>query len=103
ATASCVSGSCGIGTCEPGFFDCDLDPTNGCESEVNSDAANCGGCGLACGSGQACENGACIDVPGESCGTPWPLVQGTNVVTWAATTQDHITSTPSCGSSYAPN
>ena len=103
ATASCVAGSCGIGVCEPGYFDCDLDPANGCESQVTSDAANCGACGITCGSGQACENSVCVDVPGESCGTPWPLVVGTNVVNWAATTQDHITSTPSCGSSYAPN
>jgi hypothetical protein len=29
--AGCVQGTCGYGTCAAGFFDCDGDPTNGCE------------------------------------------------------------------------
>jgi len=40
-------GSVGLG-CELGWYDCDGDRTNGCETPV--DGGNCGGCGLACSS-----------------------------------------------------
>jgi hypothetical protein len=31
ATPVCTAGTCGVGTCNPGFFDCDLVGANGCE------------------------------------------------------------------------
>ncbi|TDP71877.1 hypothetical protein DFR33_10891 [Bradymonas sediminis] len=34
--------------CDNGFADCDGDPSNGCEVDLSSDAANCGTCGTIC-------------------------------------------------------
>ncbi|MBI4705241.1 MAG: choice-of-anchor L domain-containing protein, partial [Deltaproteobacteria bacterium] len=30
----CEAGACHLGDCEPGFFDCDLDPSSGCEQPM---------------------------------------------------------------------
>lgn len=47
ATATCsASGECRLGTCLPGFADCDRDPTNGCEADLANDRLNCGRCGV---------------------------------------------------------
>jgi len=48
ATAGCMGGACVVDSCEMGFDDCDDDPGNGCESELATDAGNCGGCGTSC-------------------------------------------------------
>jgi hypothetical protein len=62
-TAECnpANGTCQISACDAGFGDCDGDPTNGCETDLRSDAANCGRCGFVCGAtpGQICVNGFC--------------------------------------------
>ncbi len=45
---TCVIGIC-AGTCVAGWSDCDADKqSNGCETGTADDAANCGGCGVAC-------------------------------------------------------
>jgi hypothetical protein len=44
-TATCTGGVCGI-VCSPGFADCDHNPANGCEIDIYTDPANCGGCGM---------------------------------------------------------
>jgi RHS repeat-associated protein len=63
---SCVSGLCGIETCNAGFDDCDQDDSNGCEAELATDDTNCGVCGLSCGSlpnaSGVCQSGACAYV-----------------------------------------
>jgi sugar lactone lactonase YvrE len=62
ATAGCTGGICGVGACNPGFGDCDGDPTNGCEAPLDT-AQNCGACGNACTNAHgtsACVNGACV-------------------------------------------
>ncbi|MFO0606731.1 MAG: fibrinogen-like YCDxxxxGGGW domain-containing protein [Polyangiales bacterium] len=64
AAATCASGSCAMGACAAGFADCDRNPANGCETNTNTDNANCGTCGRACGAGQACGAGSCA----TSCG-----------------------------------
>ncbi len=71
ATASCTGSACGF-TCDTGWADCDMDPTNGCEMDVSSDESNCGGCGVTCDPGVMCTGGSC----GVSCytGTPRILV-----------------------------
>jgi hypothetical protein len=48
ATPACVMGKCEVGTCDSGWVDCDMIPTNGCESNPNSDNNNCGTCGVVC-------------------------------------------------------
>jgi len=61
ATGDCASGTCEIGVCAAGFGDCDMDPANGCETELNS-LTNCGGCGIGCSPPDAvgdCSSGTC--------------------------------------------
>jgi hypothetical protein len=59
--ASCVSGACRI-TCNAGFADCNNNTADGCEVNLNTDAANCGGCGMGCSTvngTRSCASGAC--------------------------------------------
>jgi hypothetical protein len=59
--------------CEPGTGDCDGDPANGCEANLESDVQNCGGCGLVCmlppDATIACVEGACqiTSIPRDTC------------------------------------
>jgi RHS repeat-associated protein len=60
-TPACVGGACVVGTCNPGFADCDKDPSNGCEASLSS-VTSCGACGHACLVANAtpvCVGGAC--------------------------------------------
>ena len=59
AATTCVSGTCAF-VCSEGLADCNVDPADGCEVDVSSDAANCGQCGLACGGGESCDAGNCV-------------------------------------------
>ena len=48
AQPTCDNGvSCGI-TCEAGFADCDMDASNGCEINIESDSNHCNACSNAC-------------------------------------------------------
>jgi hypothetical protein len=59
---SCTQGECG-GQCSPSFADCNLDKQlDGCESDLRSDVANCGACGVACSTNHvkaSCGSGTC--------------------------------------------
>ncbi|MFO0606795.1 MAG: hypothetical protein U0324_26725 [Polyangiales bacterium] len=46
-TPTCAAGVCGV-TCNPGFSNCDGDPTDGCETATGTDVRNCGTCGRTC-------------------------------------------------------
>lgn len=59
AAPGCAAGACALGVCELGHSNCDGDPSNGCEKSTLVDAANCGGCGVTCGSG-TCADAACV-------------------------------------------
>ncbi len=63
ATAQCADGTCRILRCNAGFGDCDNNPANGCETNLNSTLAHCGGCGMGCSTnnvvGGSCANGQC--------------------------------------------
>jgi hypothetical protein len=41
---NCSSGDCVITGCTTGYSDCDLNPTNGCESHIVDDPDRCGAC-----------------------------------------------------------
>ena len=44
----CSGGICGYANCNLGFSDCDNDRSNGCETNIYSNIANCGVCGATC-------------------------------------------------------
>jgi hypothetical protein len=61
--AACISNVCGIGSCNAGFDDCNLDAADGCETDLDTDTNNCGNCLVACGpypnAVSTCSSGAC--------------------------------------------
>ncbi|MBL8600451.1 MAG: hypothetical protein JNK72_00860 [Myxococcales bacterium] len=63
AASTCAMGACGVGTCDPGYADCDRISNNGCETRIDSDIANCGTCGNVCpappGAAPSCRMGNC--------------------------------------------
>ncbi|MCA9610442.1 MAG: hypothetical protein KC619_32825, partial [Myxococcales bacterium] len=61
--ATACDGDMPPGGCRTGETDCDGTCVN-----TDSDARNCGGCGMACGAGEVCAAGAC-DAAGCSGGT----------------------------------
>jgi hypothetical protein len=57
----CNDGQCGVGTCVPGYGDCDETGSNGCEEPLVEE--HCGGCRMACEPPNAlgdCESGSCL-------------------------------------------
>ncbi len=78
------AGQCVLAACDPGFGDCDNDPTNGCEVDL-TDINNCNGCGNVCtqtNGTPTCKNlvcepdvcdadwGDCDNDPTNGCETP---------------------------------
>lgn len=60
AIAVCYSpGTCGA-VCNGGFGDCNLAAADGCEAELAFDDLNCGRCGAACATTEACRSGVCM-------------------------------------------
>jgi len=61
AAPSCADGLCGF-ACLPGFGNCNLDPSDGCEAPLDT-PLNCGACMRACpappGTASVCAGGAC--------------------------------------------
>jgi hypothetical protein len=85
ASGSCNAGACVIGSCNMGFADCDQNPSNGCETNLQTSVSNCGSCGSACtitnGTPQ-CTNGSCTAVSCNAgfnnCGTSCANLQSDN-------------------------
>jgi len=65
AGATCQADACAF-QCLPGFGNCNQDPVDGCEANLASDAANCGGCGLVCNG--TCTGGICTPTPKPDAG-----------------------------------
>ena len=55
----CSSGACSMGECAEGYADCNLDDSDGCEVDLESDTRNCGKCAHECDSGMECTDGEC--------------------------------------------
>ncbi|MEZ4223827.1 MAG: hypothetical protein R3B13_22955 [Polyangiaceae bacterium] len=68
--ATCVAGKCAL-KCNPGYANCDADPSNGCEEDLLG-PSNCGSCGTTCSAGQVCsESLGCVNAcapPETQCG-----------------------------------
>ena len=63
AGADCVDGVCEMGPCDQDWADCNWDPNDGCEVDLNTDEENCGTCGNPCDPYIFCLNGSCEDYP----------------------------------------
>ncbi|OIP33491.1 MAG: hypothetical protein AUK47_18945 [Deltaproteobacteria bacterium CG2_30_63_29] len=57
----CQLGECSQFTCDVGYADCDP-AIDGCEVDILRARAHCGGCGLRCPMGMACDLGTCLPV-----------------------------------------
>ena len=56
---ACVAGKCTVTSCTGTFADCNKNASDGCETDLSKDAANCGACGTSCGTGGQCQSGSC--------------------------------------------
>jgi hypothetical protein len=95
--ATCTNGVCGFSTCAAGFGDCDGDASNGCETDLGTDNANCGKCGDACGGGTVCAGGVC----GLVC-TGTLTLCGSGNSAFCTLTDDDPENCGSCGHSCTP-
>jgi hypothetical protein len=76
ADAACDQGKCTLDGCQNPFRNCDESPQNGCETNLLSDVAHCGGCNQACSAPHAepaCEDGDCAIA---SCDPGWEDCNG---------------------------
>ena len=58
---TCATTTCEIGLCNTGFDDCNMNPADGCETDVNT-LSDCGACGDTCAPANAtgiCNMGSC--------------------------------------------
>jgi hypothetical protein len=64
AQANCTQGNCVLGKCNQGFYDCNNNPMDGCESNILVDSNNCNGCGIVCPQNLPfCNQGMCAVKP----------------------------------------
>lgn len=59
-TPGCGNRQCTIGSCDPGFRDCNERINDGCEAELAVSRTNCGDCGNACTGTDECRDGTCV-------------------------------------------
>lgn len=93
AVAGCAGGKCGISSCVAPWVDCDGNPDNGCERNLDADPQNCGFCGTICNSNNGvpgCSGGKCLIL----CTPPWADCDG-NLANGCETNRN--TSAAHCG------
>jgi hypothetical protein len=96
ATVACGGGACN-GTCAAGYADCNSNKqSDGCETDIDNNASNCGQCGKVCTGGATCVAGVCQGCltgglsPPAACTTgkdattqsPWVVCQATCSGAW---------------------
>ncbi len=57
----CETGQCSVLACRYARGDCDRVASNGCETDLRTSRAHCGGCGSFCPLGGVCLQGLCVD------------------------------------------
>ena len=67
ATPTCSTAVCQVSSCNTGFGDCNKSAADGCEVNLNTDAANCGTCGNGCTGMNICVSGKCVSPTPASC------------------------------------
>lgn len=63
AVGRCDSGACRIDRCHEGWLDCNGDPTDGCEVDIDDDPEHCGACRTRCSDSHAtplCRDRLCV-------------------------------------------
>jgi hypothetical protein len=68
-TATCSNGTCGVSSCIKPAAECDGNAGTPCETNLNTDAKNCGACGNVCSIANAsatCSGGVCVMGPCNS-------------------------------------
>jgi hypothetical protein len=55
----CNAGICDTSSCNTGFSDCNLNPADGCEVNIDSDASHCGACNNSCNGSSVCTASVC--------------------------------------------
>lgn len=91
---ACNAGKCEVTQCDVGYGDCDKDPTNKCEVDLQTDVNNCGFCGNVCNLVHAnakCVAGQCVV---DTCQSGWKNCDTANP---NACTQDIATDPNNCG------
>ena len=76
AVPLCNGAVCSVGGCNMGYSDCNSNPVDGCETNLQGDVGNCGACGKACSIPNAsplCLAGACTI---GGCDTGWKNCNG---------------------------
>jgi hypothetical protein len=68
ASVKCLSGQCVVDRCKPGFKDCDLAVTNGCEKNVLGNTCGSDGMSPCCGLCSGCPAGQTCDTTTNKCG-----------------------------------
>ncbi len=73
-SGACVAGQCTVGTCDPGWADCDGDLSNGCETAIDT-VSHCGSCTISCstanGTPECTPSGTTFVCGIQSCTSPW--------------------------------
>jgi hypothetical protein len=62
AAALCSNSQCALGACAQGFDNCNMDPADGCETNIFNRLADCGACGAVCdfpNATESCQQGTC--------------------------------------------
>ena len=63
AAGRCDSGTCRVDRCHEGWLDCNGDPTDGCEVDIDDDPEHCGACHVRCSDSHVtplCRNRLCV-------------------------------------------
>jgi hypothetical protein len=88
--AACSSSACFLTSCNSGYGDCNHTQTDGCEVNLNTDAANCAACGHACALGETCNLGVCTANLSAGLMGYWNLNDAVGSTTAADSSGNHL-------------